>query len=139
MSGFWFSSSQNTAPRTHACRQMPHPVHFSDFSSTPPPFLRSNASSGQARAHGGSSQALHTTSKNPCCMPPADFMPMHDLPRPASWWILVQANMQHWQPTHFSGSITASLILTPSLPEIESAFPPTGIRRHQCRRCPSIP
>jgi hypothetical protein len=109
MSGLLLSSSQNTAPSMHDLTHVPQPVHFSAFSSTPPPFRNISASSGQERAHGGSSHALQVVKRKPCCIPPADFTPRQLLARPASLWMRVHANMQHWQPTHLSASRTSSL------------------------------
>ena len=66
-------------------------------------------------AHDGSGQARHTMTVKPRVMPPTDFARIQLLPNPAKPRRRVQANIQLWQPTQRSESITASLfVISPS-------------------------
>jgi hypothetical protein len=107
--GLFASSFQKTAPMGQALRQKPHPVHFSFSSLAPPPSLGFKAPVGQTAVQGGSGQARQTMMVKPRSMPPIDLVMIQACDNPPLLERREQANMQLWQPTHLSVSITASL------------------------------
>ena len=74
MTGFSTESSQNIASIVQVSTQRLHPIHLLWFSITPPPGLLVRAFVGQTFAHGGSLQALQTTTMNPLSTPPTDLI-----------------------------------------------------------------
>ncbi len=110
------SLSQKIAFTGQAFTQFPQPMHFSRSRVTPPPLLATKASVGQTLEHGGSKQALHTTTTNPCSMPPTDLTCIVVLPSPPTENLREHANIQSWQPTHLFTSITASLLTKQTKP-----------------------
>jgi len=95
---------------THASLHKPQPIHFAEFSRTPPPSLGTKAPVGQTAAQGGFSHDLQTITVNPRDIPPVDFIPMQVFDNPAFPLLREHANMQLWHPTHRITSFTESFI-----------------------------
>ncbi len=107
--GLFATLSQNMAPIIHALTQEPQPIHLSGISVTPPPFLGTRASTGQALAQGGSVHARQTTTVNPLSTPPTLLTIIALLSKPPSPNLLLQANIHNWHPTHRFTSTTEIL------------------------------